>query len=115
LFLLYRWNSIGSILSRRILQVDKSRSRNWSADDLIIPVYTIEHSQETSLLSGTPQTLVITNDGKIIKNWFGAYAGKLQIELEQYFQLKLPGLISDEDADDSANIGDGKLGCHANE
>lgn len=43
-------------------------------------------------LGGTPQTIVISPEGRILKNWTGAYSEHLQPELEEYFQISLPGL-----------------------
>lgn len=41
---------------------------------------------------GTPQTLVVSADGHVIKNWTGAYSGSLKTEIEGFFQIELPGL-----------------------
>lgn len=41
---------------------------------------------------GTPQTLVISPEGRVLKNWQGAYANDMQKEIEQYFGVKLPGI-----------------------
>lgn len=43
-------------------------------------------------LGGTPQTIVVSPDGRIIKNWEGAYGSSLQREVEEYFGTSLPGL-----------------------
>jgi hypothetical protein len=43
-------------------------------------------------LGGTPQTIVISTDGKVLQNWVGAYADKQQMEVEKFFGLTLPGL-----------------------
>lgn len=40
----------------------------------------------------TPRTLVISPQGKIIKNWVGAYSGAAQQEIEAFFSIKLPGM-----------------------
>jgi len=45
-------------------------------------------------LVSTPQTLVVSPNGKLLKHWRGAFAGKIQAEIEQYFGVKLPGLGS---------------------
>jgi peroxiredoxin len=42
-------------------------------------------------LGGTPQTLVISPDGKVLRNWSGAYTGALGKEVESFFGVKLPG------------------------
>ncbi|MBK9313404.1 MAG: hypothetical protein IPM55_04015 [Acidobacteria bacterium] len=42
---------------------------------------------------GTPQTIVLSKKGQILKNWYGAYSGSLKTEVENYFGLTLPGTI----------------------
>lgn len=39
---------------------------------------------------GTPQTLVISPEGKVIKNWVGVYTGDVASEVESYFKVNLP-------------------------
>jgi peroxiredoxin len=41
---------------------------------------------------GTPQTLVISSDGHVQKNWMGAYMGETKREIETYFNVQLPDL-----------------------
>jgi hypothetical protein len=43
-------------------------------------------------LGGTPQTIVISPDGHVLKNWKGAYSDSLQRDVERYFGVTLPGL-----------------------
>jgi peroxiredoxin len=43
-------------------------------------------------LGGTPQTIVVSPDGRVIKNWSGAYSNGTEKEVEQYFGISLPGL-----------------------
>jgi hypothetical protein len=43
-------------------------------------------------LGGTPQTLVVSEDGKVMKNWKGAYMSNIQKEVEDYFHIDLPGI-----------------------
>jgi peroxiredoxin len=43
-------------------------------------------------LGGTPQTIVISPSGKVVKNWFGAYQESIASEVESYFKIRLPGL-----------------------
>ena len=42
-------------------------------------------------LGSTPQTIVISPQGKVLKNWVGAY-GASKPEVESYFGVKLPGV-----------------------
>jgi len=66
--------------------------------NLPFPVYhtpTLEVSK-TYRFSRTPQTIVISPEGQVVKIWFGAYGnlyGKnTQSEIEDFFQVKLPGI-----------------------
>jgi hypothetical protein len=43
-------------------------------------------------LASTPQTIVIGSDGKVLKNWVGAFTSRVQPEIEQFFEVRLPGL-----------------------
>jgi hypothetical protein len=42
--------------------------------------------------SGTPQTLLISNERRVLQTWAGAYSGVQKQEIESYFGLQLPGL-----------------------
>lgn len=60
------------------------------------PVYarlTAETIQSLGL-GGTPQTIVVSPKGKILKVWTGAYVESLRSEVEAYFGTQLPGLTS---------------------
>jgi peroxiredoxin len=62
--------------------------------DFRFPVYT-RLSVETLRaykLGGTPQTLVISGDGRVQKNWMGAYMGETKTDIEAFFKTKLPDL-----------------------
>ncbi len=41
---------------------------------------------------GTPETLVISPAGRVVKNWSGAWTAKRQAEIEAFFHVRLPGL-----------------------
>ena len=41
-------------------------------------------------LGGTPDTIVVSSDGKVIKHWQGAYVGSTKYEVESYFNVTLP-------------------------
>lgn len=43
-------------------------------------------------LGGTPTTIVVSPDNKVLKIWFGAYDGQLLTEVSNYFEVSLPGL-----------------------
>lgn len=60
------------------------------------PVYTrVPAEAITSLgLGTTPQTIVISPEGRVLKNWTGAYSERTRGEVEEFFQTRLPGLTS---------------------
>jgi hypothetical protein len=43
-------------------------------------------------LDSAPQTLVISTDGRVLRQWRGAYQGHLKTEIEEYFKVHLPSL-----------------------
>ncbi len=43
-------------------------------------------------LSGTPQTLVISPEGRVVKNWPGAWINKQKSDIEAFFHVSLPGI-----------------------
>lgn len=43
-------------------------------------------------LGSTPQTIVISNEGKLVKEWMGAYMGNTKREIEEQFGVELPGI-----------------------
>lgn len=61
---------------------------------LSFPVYRriAEDSRQILGLGTTPETIVVAPDGKIIKNWIGAFSGGVQPDVEEFFKIKLPGL-----------------------
>ncbi|HEX5875430.1 MAG TPA: TlpA disulfide reductase family protein [Pyrinomonadaceae bacterium] len=69
------------------------------AHHLKFPVYTRLTTESINALGlgSTPQTIVISPDGRVLKNWIGAYLDPLRPEVEAYFGITLPGLTSDND------------------
>lgn len=43
-------------------------------------------------LGGTPQTIVVSREGEVLKTWSGAYTGSNKEEIESYFNTALPGI-----------------------
>lgn len=41
---------------------------------------------------GTPQTVVVSSEGRVLKNWRGAYTDDLKTEIESFFSISLPGI-----------------------
>lgn len=57
--------------------------------DLNFPVYA-GLGVETTLaykLGRVPQTTIVSGDGRVLANWYGAYDGKLRPTIESYFQI----------------------------
>jgi hypothetical protein len=44
--------------------------------------------------NGTPQTLVVSGDGRVLRSWAGAYSSGLKRDVERYFDVALPDLAS---------------------
>ena len=66
------------------------------AQKLSFPVYSALSPETIKALGlgGTPQTIVVSTDGKVIKNWMGAYTETIQPEVETFFGVRLPGVKS---------------------
>lgn len=62
---------------------------------LPFPIYIVDDSSELKSVDfvGTPQTIEISPDKKVIHNWVGAYASGVATSIEQRFHIKLPGLF----------------------
>lgn len=43
-------------------------------------------------IGGTPRTMVLSQDGRVVKDWIGAYTTPTLKEIEQHFGVSLPGL-----------------------
>jgi hypothetical protein len=43
-------------------------------------------------LRSTPQTIVVSPEGKVLQNWVGAYVGGQKSQVEAFFHVSLPGL-----------------------
>ena len=68
---------------------------------LNFPMYTDLPLNPTSnyKLGGTPQTFVVSPEGRVMKVWNGAFSGNLQADVEIYFGVSLPGLMDPVKAD----------------
>lgn len=68
---------------------------------LNFPMYTDLPLNPTSdyKLGGTPQTIVVSPSGEVMKVWSGAFADTLQRDIEAYFGVSLPGLMDPVKAD----------------
>jgi len=95
-----RYRIIGLSLSSKNL-------RGYVAEhSLDFPVYEVSaESARSYRLGGTPQSIVVSVDGKVLRNWGGAYSGTLQQEIEQYFGVRLPGLPEETAEKTTSNTG----------
>jgi hypothetical protein len=73
---------------------DKDLNDYVGKNKLDIPIYInpAKESQQEYKLGNTPQTIIVSPEGKVLQNWIGAYTGIVQNEVERYFGIKLPGL-----------------------
>lgn len=44
-------------------------------------------------LRGTPQTLVIDANGRVLKNWEGVYRGSNRVEIQEYFHVRIAAVV----------------------
>jgi peroxiredoxin len=63
-------------------------------NNLTFPVYSglSPETLKAYKLGSTPQTIVISPDGKVLQDWVGAYAGDQKSQVEAFFRVKLPGI-----------------------
>lgn len=63
---------------------------------LNFPMYTrLSPDSIASLgLGSTPQTIVISPEGRVLKSWTGAYVESVKPDVEAYFGIRLPGVTS---------------------
>ncbi len=61
---------------------------------LKLPVYSSVSPEalKTYKLGSTPQTIVISPEGKVLQNWIGVYVGDQKSQVEAFFHVSLPGL-----------------------
>ena len=72
---------------------DSGLNEYVSSHQLAFSIYKLP-SKETIRqldLGSTPQTIVISPQGKVLKNWIGAYSST-KPEIEAYFGVQLPGI-----------------------
>jgi len=67
-----------------------------SRNDLKLPVYTglTSDTVKTYKLGGTPQTIVVSPEGRVLQDWMGVYTGDQKSEVEAFFHISLPGIES---------------------
>jgi hypothetical protein len=65
-------------------------------NELKFPVYTSasDANGREIKLHATPQTLIVSPNGRVDEAWLGAYTGRMQGEIERKLGVHLPGLPS---------------------
>jgi peroxiredoxin len=61
--------------------------------------------RRTLKLTGTPETILVSPSGRVVKNWEGAYSGATQREIESYFGVRLPGIAQWQTAAEAQHAG----------
>jgi len=63
-------------------------------NDLRLAVYSglSPETLKTYKLWSTPQTIVISPEGRVLEDWAGAYTGEQKSQVEAFFHVSLPGL-----------------------
>ncbi len=76
-------------------------------NDLDFPIYSDPSNDAKAAykLWGTPQTIVVSPEGRVLKNWMGAYVGDEKSQVEAFFHVSLPGLrtLQEENEKKTAN------------
>jgi len=73
---------------------ENSLAEYVAKNDLNLPVYSglSQETLTTYKLGSTPQTIVISPEGKVLQDWVGAYVGDQKSQVEAFFDVSLPGL-----------------------
>ncbi|MEI9972227.1 MAG: TlpA disulfide reductase family protein [Ignavibacteriota bacterium] len=53
-----------------------------------------ENTQQAYGMGATPQTIVISQEGRVVKDWLGSYSGPNQALLGTFFGVSLPSVVS---------------------
>jgi peroxiredoxin len=63
-------------------------------NELNLPIYSglSAETLKAYRLGSTPQTIVISPEGKVLQDWAGAYVGDQRTQIEAFFRAKLPGI-----------------------
>lgn len=65
-----------------------------TAQGLKIPILhgLSDEIRKTYKLGATPQTIVVSPNGEVMKDWVGAFGGPQKSDIESYFRITLPGV-----------------------
>ena len=73
---------------------DQGLAQYVSKNSLRLPVYSglSPDTLKAYKLGSTPQTIVISREGKVLQDWAGAYVGDQKAQVEAFFHVSLPGI-----------------------
>ncbi len=73
---------------------DKGLREYVAAQALPFPVYSglSQEILKTYRVTGTPHTIIVSPDGRVVQTWGGAYLGQNRKQLQAYFKVALPEL-----------------------
>lgn len=73
---------------------DQGLGQYVTQNELKLPVYSglAPETLKAYNLGSTPQTIVISPEGKVLQDWVGAYVGDQKSQVEAFFHVSLPGL-----------------------
>src|SRR6266404_3092821 len=65
-------------------------------NELKLPVYSglSTETLKSYKLMSTPQTIVVSPEGRVLQNWVGAYVGEQKSQVEAFFHVALPGVTA---------------------
>ena len=74
-------------------------------NELTMPIYTglSEETRKTYKLGSTPETIVVSPDGRVLRSWMGAYTGDQKSQVEEFFHIVLPGIRTEANAPPAAS------------
>jgi peroxiredoxin len=84
---------------------EKDLAEYVAKNELKLPVYSSlsPETMKTYKLGSTPQTIVISPEGKVLQDWVGAYVSDQKSQVEAFFRVSLPGLRELPKAEASKN------------
>lgn len=83
-----KYRIVGVSLTSKELSEYVNREHLSSMSILAEPTHSVREAYRSG---ATPETVVVSPEGYVQRVWFGAYENSLRADIEQYFQVKLPG------------------------
>lgn len=96
------WANIDALVNQtrgryRVVGIAASDEVPAAITDRAIPLSILTSVDSETLAAygfrGTPQTVVIAGDGRVLKSWTGAYQGAQADSVATFFGVRLPGLL----------------------